>query len=279
MATMSYAERRAGFRKYFDRRGKRLVYVGASADAEFWDDRWSDLGAVVYGETPNRRSLVVRETTRWLDSGSVVLEGGCGLAVDSWHLHLLGYRTLALDYAQRTLARVVAEVPQVGPLAGDVTRLPLPTASVDGYWSLGVIEHFFDGYQGIRDEMVRVIRPGGFLFLTFPVFSGLRRLKAALGLYPRWQSSDELLARFYQFALSSGDVTRDFEGVGFELVHAAPALGVSGMCEELGAVGRWLNRRLSAKARPVRLVRAALDFVLRRFSGHIRLLVLKRSDD
>ncbi len=274
-----YAERRALFEKHFDAESRRLVYVGAAADADFWDERWSDGEPVRYGKTVPRRSLVVRETTRLLEPGSLIVEGGCGLAVDSWHLHQLGYRAVALDYAQRTLARVVRSAPEVRPLAGDVGRLPFATGAVDGYWSLGVIEHFYDGYSAIRDEMRRVIRPGGYLFLTFPVMSRLRRSKSRLGLYPAWAPSAGQRERFYQFALVADRVQRDFTSCGFELERARPFLGVSGLCEELGAGGRWLNRRLGGRSRPVRWARAGLDALTRPFSNHVQLLVLHRSAD
>lgn len=274
-----HAERRSRFPRFRDRERNRLVYVGAAADAEFWDRRWTERERAAYRGPVPRRNLIVRETTRVLRAGSLILEGGCGLAVDSWHLQQLGYRTLALDYALRTLHHVGVRVPEVRPLAGDVSRLPLPDASVDGYWSLGVIEHFYGGYADIKEEMRRVVRPGGFLFLTFPSMSWLRRAKSRLGLYPSWDPSSAQLERFYQFALADGAVAADFEASGFEVVRRVPYLGVTGLCEELGAAGRWLNLRLSGPARPVRWLRAALDRVVRPVSHHVRLLVLHRLAD
>ena len=62
----------------------------------------------------------------------------------------------------------------------DVKHLFLEDNSVAGYWSLGVIEHFWDGYSEISNEMLRVIKPEGFLFITHPYISSLRRLKILL---------------------------------------------------------------------------------------------------
>ena len=267
---------RSRFRRYLDRDAGRLVYVGATADPDFWDRRWTESGPAAYSGPISPRGLVVRETTRFLPPGSLVLEGGCGLALSSWRLRRLGYRTLALDYAQKTVQRVRAGAPEVRPLAGDVGRLPLPAASVDGYWSLGVIEHFYDGYAAIRDEMRRVVRPGGYLFLTFPAMSWLRRAKAGAGLYERWAGEPERREAFYQFALSGPAVAADFSRHGFELVRRSGALGVSGLCEELGVGGRWLGARLAGDNRPVRLARALLDLVARPVAAHMCVLVLHR---
>lgn len=270
------AMERSRYKRRYDPAGERLVYVGEAAGADFWDRHWLGSADVRYSAEPPRRSLVVRETRRFLPAGRLVLEGGCGLAVNSWNLHRLGYHTLALDYAQRTLHHIARRVPEVRPLAGDVHRLPLSTASIDGYWSLGVVEHFYDGYSSIRDEMARVVRPGGYLFLTFPAMSWLRRAKARLGLYPRWRPERGETDRFYQFALAARLVTADFESHGFRLVRATGDLGVTGLCEELGGLGRLLNRALSGRGRAARLTRAAVNAVVRPFAYHLRLLVLQR---
>ncbi len=275
----SYEHRRSRFEKRFDVDAGRLVYLGAAADAEFWDRRWLESGAASYSGPVSARSLVARETARFLEPGSLVLEGGCGLAVDSWRLRQLGYRTVALDYAQRTLHHVHGSAPEVGLVVGDVGRLPLPAASVDGYWSLGVVEHFYDGYASIRDEMRRVVRPGGYLFLTFPSLSWLRRVKARLGLYPRWSPTATDLERFYQFALGGDPVVAEFERHGFEVVRKSKILGVSGLCEELGGFGRWLDARLTGRSRPVRALRAALDLLVRPLTYHVRVLVFHRLAD
>lgn len=274
----SYEDHRRRFERFFDRERKRLVYVGVPADSDFWDRRWLGDGRSWYPARPPSRSLVVRETRRALPAGSTILEGGCGMAADSWNLHRLGYKTLALDYALRTLHVVRAQVPEVRPFAGDVHRLPIADGTVDGYWSLGVIEHFYDGYEPIRDEAWRVIRPGGFLFLTFPALSPLRRAKARLGMYRRWRPTDPgRRDGFYQFGLDERQVLRDFAQRGFRLERAVPYLGVSGLFEELGAFGRAVDRGLRRPQRPVRFARAVLDRAVRPLTFHVRLLVLKRT--
>jgi len=53
----------------------------------------------------------------------------------------------------------------------DVRKLNFPDHYFDGYWSLGVIEHFYKGYDEIIHKIYRVLHPGGFLFLTVPEMS------------------------------------------------------------------------------------------------------------
>lgn len=264
-------------RKYWDAAGGRLVYFGEPATEEFWDRHWSRFGPRDYGPTIPRRSLVVRETSRYLAPGSLVLEGGCGPAVNSWYLHRLGYRTLAIDYAPMTVIRVARRAPEVRPSLGDVRQLALPTGALDGYWSLGVIEHFYDGYDAVLDEMHRVLRSDGMLFLTFPCMSRLRRLKRRLGAYPPWPASGHDLDRFYQFALAGETVVGDLRQLGFRPIRRVPFLGVTGLCEELGSPGRLLDAWLSGGSRTRRWARAAADAAVRRFSNHCLLLVMRKS--
>lgn len=264
-------------RRYYDPREKRLVYLRESAVPEFWDARWDESPQRrLYDHLP-ARSLVLRQTPRFVPRGGLVLEGGCGLAQNAWHLTRSGYRTVALDSVPRTLFEVGRKIPQVRPVRGDVRALPLPDASLDAYWSIGVIEHWYSGYQEARDEMARVLAPGGHLFLTFPYMSPVRRLRARRGSYPEWQGDAASLESFYQFALHDRQVTRRFEESGFELVARRPFLGVSGAEEELPPPLARALRATRGTGLLARAVRTSLAFALRPWTSHCILLVLRRA--
>jgi len=269
-------ERKAGGRRYFDEAGGRLVFVGSAATAEFWDAQWTEMRDPVRYRRLPRRSLVGDVTRRYLPPGALVLEGGCGLAHKSWILRQLGYRTLALDYAAETVEWLKQQVPEVNPVQGDVRALPVADASLDGYWSFGVIEHFYDGYDAIRDEMRRVIRPGGFLFLTFPHMSRARWALARAGRYLPWRPDPELLRGFYQFALDEQRVAADFEQHGFRLRALERNLGITGLEHELPAAGRALRLVERRLGRAGSAVAAGAERLLRPVSSHTALLVLER---
>lgn len=263
---------------YYDERAHRLVFLGSNATPEFWDAQWTEKRDPGRYRTVKTRGLVPRYTKKYLREPAVVLEGGCGLAQESWALAQLGYRPIALDFATTTIDYLKEHVPEVNPIQGDVRALPFEAASIDGYWSIGVIEHFYDGYEAIRDEMARVIRPGGFLFLTFPHMSRLRLARARLGLYPPWRVSSEGLQRFYQFALDQRRVRRDFEAHGFVLRETVRSLGLTGLGRDLpNLVGPAVTRLVSSKARPHRWAAAAVERVVRPFSSHTVLLVFERT--
>ena len=137
-------------------------------------------------------TYVTRITRKYLRPvDGVILEGGCGDAVHVAALAASGYRCIGIDSAEQTVSALQSAFPELDVRLGDVRHLDFDDAAFAGYWSIGVIEHFWDGYGPIVQEMSRVVRTGGYLFLTFPYMSPVRRLKARLGLYPRLETDLE----------------------------------------------------------------------------------------
>ena len=83
---------------------------------------------------------------------------------------------IALDYSEADLKDVRAtvgameaanEIPQTLPwitVNGDALRLPFPDDSIDRVVCSEVLEHIHD-YRGAIRELVRVLKPGGLLFI------------------------------------------------------------------------------------------------------------------
>lgn len=260
--------------RYFDPQHNRLVCIRERADEAFWDATWERQSrAHLYPTSGLRSHLFTSVTRKWLPSGGRILEGGCGLAWLAWRLHLLGYHVDALDYASRTIDFLKEQVPEVNPVLGDVMALPFEEGSFDGYWSVGVIEHFYEGYQPILAEAARVLKPGGFLFATFPHMSRLRRARARRGAYSLW-SEEASTDNFYQFMLDEERVVASASQ--FELVQRRPFDGVGGLRVELRG---WKSRE-AKPTEPASLAkiraRQALGSLLDGWSSHSVLLVLRR---
>lgn len=90
----------------------------------------------------------------------IILEGGCGRAQHVYCMKYNGYNAVGVDFAERTVRAVNEAVPELDVRKCDVRNLPFRDGEIAGYWSIGVIEHFWDGYNEILDEMARVIRDG-----------------------------------------------------------------------------------------------------------------------
>ncbi len=75
----------------------------------------------------------------------------------------------AAEAARRERHRVAVQAGGLAPgrtIAGDGNRLPLPDGTVDVAFSSNVLEHIPDPARFL-DEMVRVTRPGGIIYLSF----------------------------------------------------------------------------------------------------------------
>ena len=260
--------------RLYDRSHRRLVFIHESASAEFWDDLWSKTDLLKLVRTDKSRAEV-KTTCAYLPPGARVLEGGCGLAQRVYALRAAGFDAIGVDFAEQTVRRVNETFPELPVTVDDVRKLAFPDGFFDGYWSLGVIEHFAEGYEAVAEEMVRVLRPGGYLFLAFPAMSPLRRLKAALGVY-KVTSGDVVLPGFYQFALDPRDVVGFFAARGFVLVERRFFDAIDGIADELGPLGagaRWLADREG----PLwSMLRMGSELLLGSCLGHCALLVLRK---
>ena len=216
-------------------------------------------------------------TKKFLPVDSKILEGGCGPANHVYALQKHNYNVIGLDYAKNTVNNVKEAAPELNIVLGDVFNLPFDDSSFDGYWSLGVIEHFWNGYDIILDEMQRIIKSNGYLFLTFPHMSSLRKMKAKKNKY-KTLSSDNIEPRgFYQFALDSENVINDVQKRGFKLVSKKSRDGFKGIKDEINILSSSLNSISNSKLKINLLVKKLISKFGDEFNlGHICLLVFKR---
>ena len=192
---------------YYDKKYKRLVMFGEKATPDFWDKQWQADDFKNRVEEASKIDLVERETKLFLKPGKAkILEGGCGDGHFVLSLSRAGYDCIGVDYAQKTIEKIKQALPSLKVCLGDLRSLPFSENSFDGYWSLGVIEHFYNGYDDVLKEMKKVIKPSGYLFLTFPAMNPIRKIKAKLGIYPNYNEETENLDEFYQFFLEPNEV-------------------------------------------------------------------------
>lgn len=251
----------------------RLVYLDEKATPEFWDAHWQAEGAPAPSRHDRQFAAV---TTAHLPRGARVLEGGCGRGTKVRALSDAGFDAVGIDFASDSVRNARGHYPGLDIRQGDVRDLGFDDASFDGYWSIGVIEHFWEGYDGILVEARRVLRPGGLLFLTAPWFSPYRRRKARAGGYPLGEFSAEP-GDFYQFALGRGEVAGALERHGFTIRDWRGMASEISMQEDMTslrpAIGWLFGSRGSFPKRAFR--RAVTDF-LNRYCGHSFLAIARR---
>jgi len=223
--------------------------------AGIWADSWG-------GFTPESeirmwdffglRSYVLNHVPRQ----GVILEAGCGLGRYVFYLRRLGIEAIGLDFVTGALVSLEqwrrANALEGSFLAGNVTDLPFEDASLAGYISLGVVEHFKEGPAQALREAYRVLRPGGVAIVSTPSVSFSQeyfRAKSALKTcvkiligYPRKQ------APFFQHWYSPPRLRAFMNEAGFRV-----CLGLGGdllySCWELGHRPRpnsWVTRLIWA---------------------------------
>ena len=218
--------------RHYDKKNKRILYFDRPADAEFWDNNWKSVGIF-------REVLFDSQISQWAiftekfltPQMGPILEGGCGTGIHVASLHRLGFDVVGVDFAERTVNTLKNIAPELDIQFGDVRELQFNDDFFAGYWSLGVIEHFWDGYEQIAIEMYRVLKPGGILFLAFPFMNPIRKLKSFLRIIKT--SDKNVKTDFYQFALNPDYVVSDFQKLGFRLLDKLPILGRQGLQEEM----------------------------------------------
>jgi SAM-dependent methyltransferase len=111
-------------------------------------------------------ALVARHVR--LDGSQVVdVGGGAGYFTDAFQEH--GARCVLIEPDPAELYSRGAPAGQ--SVVGDGYWLPLADASVDVCFSCNVLEHVRDP-AGLIDEMIRVTRPGGLVYLSYTVWLG-----------------------------------------------------------------------------------------------------------
>lgn len=241
--------------------GRLAWFRDRHTDADAWADHWQALNfdrmlaLARQGHLFDREAILLRHLPR----RGCILEAGCGTGRYVLALRARGYDVIGLDYDLRTLRAARPHLPAGALHAGDGFALPYAAGSFSAVLSFGVVEHDRRGPEAMLCELARVLACGGVLILAVPYFNPLRRVKAALGLYPR-PAAALPPERFYQYAFRRAEFRRVLESGGFRVIAWQGGGALLGLRRELP---RWLSRLL---ARP------RLSAALNRLGGRSRLV-------
>jgi len=141
------------------------------ASSAYWTDIYEieDVDGTIYRE---RRSVVLALAQELgLPAGARILEVGCGSGLTSVQLALEGYTIQAVDSVDAMIERTREHADRVG--VGDriiasvrsVYDLRYPDSSFDLVLKIGVAPWLYSLDKALR-EVVRVVRPGGYLITT-----------------------------------------------------------------------------------------------------------------
>jgi SAM-dependent methyltransferase len=266
--------------RYYDKRNKRLVYMGRKIDADSWDNTWSNEIRDIKEIVNIRNNWVNKITEKYIKpEDGLILDGGCGIGDNVASLHNANYRIIGIDFAKHTVSALNSYAPILDIRYGDVQELEFGDREFVAYWSLGVIGHFWEGYHRIAEEIHRVLMDKGYLFLMFPYMSPLRKLKAALGLYMIWNHSNDEVVNFTEFIFDKDIVTCDFESAGFHLITINVCGGLKGLKDEISIIRKPLQKLFDYKGESVfvRFLSKLISLATRHFASHQILLIFQKS--
>jgi len=264
---------------FYDQQNHRLVYLARKATPDFWDQLWTD-SQLLDNIQKNTDRWLLRITKKYLPkTSSRILEGGCGTGGKVYTLQQAGYPTTGVDFAEKTIAAIGRALPDLDVRRGDVRHLDFPNESFEGYWSLGVIEHFWTGYDDILLEMYRVLTPGGYLFLTVPQLSPWRRLQAARGRrFPLFQPQPDDLEPddFYQFAIPPRTIMKDLQQAGFAVLHHRGVDGLRGVKNGIPRLAPYVGSLMEPRTLPAKVLNKGFNLVCSPLFGHICLYIARK---
>lgn len=207
----------------------RKDYIAASAPADdetaFVEKHWTAIWEREGGPQGHIDRIPAREEYRamapylqQLPAGARILDGGCGLGDWTMCLARQGYSVAGLDLSKDTIGQLQGRFPEAEFNAGDIRHTAFADGEFDAYFSWGVFEHFEAGLQPCITEAFRVLKPGGYLFITVP-FDNLRH---SLGGWRRPIERAPSRGRFYQWRLTRAELARELMLAGFDVLETRP---------------------------------------------------------
>jgi SAM-dependent methyltransferase len=219
--------------------------ASGSDEAAFVERYWTDIWRN-HAQAPDLSVLARREEYRlmrpFLDTlppGSAILDAGCGLGEWTVFLGQQGFDATGLDLSAEVIAKLETRFPGSRFVRGDIRRTGFEPASFAACFSWGAFEHFESGLGECLDEVRRIVRPGGWLFISVPFHNWRLLLRDARPL-ERWDENFDpevgyrRAQRFYQWRLTRPELRRELELHGFRTELVVPI-------DKFTGAGRWLQ--------------------------------------
>lgn len=204
---------------------------------------------------------LMRKHLRYLLNQSAkpkILDAGCGMGLWCEHFKNEGFDVYGVDISRKTIDRLNETSQNIHYSCQDIRKMDFPDEHFDALFSWGVFEHFEEGLHTCIEEAWRVLKPGGFLFITVPYDNFRIQMRALLPLecwgegYNKSIGVYDYPIRFYQWRFSKNELHRELSRQGFFVSKIVPQSKMAGLAKlmyhELGfpfksignRTGKWL---------------------------------------
>lgn len=215
---------------------------------EQWDASWENLSPdaeIRMWDFYGLRNWILKYVPR----NGKTIEAGCGMGRYVFYLSKLGIDIEGIDFSARLINLInswkIKNDFDVNFISGDISMLPYKANSLNGYISLGVLEHFKEGPHVPLQEAYRVLKDGGIAIISTPSVSFnvfinrfRKKLKRIAKKILRYKIEPEA---FFQYWYRPKKLKRFIESAGFKVVRYSSADLMYAFCERGNFTGKNLK--------------------------------------
>jgi|WetSurMetagenome_2_1015567.scaffolds.fasta_scaffold248169_1 ubiquinone/menaquinone biosynthesis C-methylase UbiE len=200
---------------------------------------------------------------KYLSPGSNVIEAGCGMG--HWVIYLAdkGYKIKGIDYAADTITKLKNDFPKYEFEYGNVLAFNIGDNMIDGVLSWGVVEHFIEGPHEALKETYRILKKGGYLFISVPCKNNLNIILSPInflkGLLTKNNFIQKILSKkpykksFFEHRFRKNVFKKYLLQSGFKTIEAHPFSQEMGLANEINRTfnlkrtNNWLHKNKTGK--------------------------------
>jgi len=104
-----------------------------------------------------------------------ILDIGCGSGINTRALKEAGFEVAGVDVSENAIFEAKRKYPEIEFSVAGIEKLPFPDEVFDAIYCTEVIEHIYDTERVVK-ELSRVLKRGGYLFISTPYHGFLKNL-------------------------------------------------------------------------------------------------------